>query len=75
MLNFWRSHVDYQAFVSDTVSIFSENELLKLQFYCKSREKLASLNLDSIGVFLTSDYSNTDTPSKKSLNSFVSLFL
>ena len=37
MLNFWRSHVVYQAFVSDTVSIFSENELLKLQSYSKSR--------------------------------------
>ena len=64
MLNFWRSHVDYQAFVSDTVSIFSENELLKLQSYSKSREKLDALNLDPIGVLLAPYYSNTGRPAK-----------
>ena len=64
MLNFWRSHADYQAFVSDTVSIFSENEILKLQSYSKSREKLASLNLDAVGVLLAPYYSNTGRPAK-----------
>ena len=64
MLKFWRSHVDYQSFVSDTISSFSETELLKLQSYSKSREKLDSLNLDSIGVLLAPYYSNTGRPAK-----------
>ena len=74
MLNFWRSHVDYQSFVSDTISSFSETELLKLQSYSKSREKLDSLNLDPIGVLLAPYYSNTGRPAKNQpeiLRSFV----
>ena len=74
MLKFWRSHVDYQSFVSDTISSFSETELLKLQSYSKSREKLDSLNLDSIGVLLAPYYSNTGRPAKNQpeiLRSFV----
>ena len=56
MLKFWRSHVDYQSFVLDTISSFSETELLKLQSYSQSREKLDSLNLDPIGVLLAPYY-------------------
>ena len=74
MLKFWRSHVDYQSFVSDTISSFSETELLKLQSYSQSREKLDSLNLDPIGVLLAPYYSNTGRPAKNQpeiLRSFV----
>ena len=75
MLNFWRSHADYQAFVSDTVSIFSENEILKLQSYSKSREKLASLNLDAVGVLWLLITPILADLLKTSLKSFVPLFL
>ena len=74
MLKFWRSHVDYQSFVSDTISSFSETEFLKLQSYSKSREKLDSLNLDAIGVLWAPFYSNTGRPAKNQpeiLRSFV----
>lgn len=42
MLKFWRSHADYHSFVSDTVSSFSETELLKLQSYSTSKNKKPS---------------------------------
>ena len=51
MLNFWRSHVDYQSF-------------------SESREKLDSLNLDTISVLLAPYYSNTNRPAKVSNHHF-----
>lgn len=74
MLKFWRSHADYQSFVSDTVSSFSETELLKLQSYSKSRHKPDSLNLDAIGLLLAPCYSNIGRHAKNQpeiLRSFV----
>ena len=49
MLKHWDSHAEYQLFISDTVSRLNETQLIKLNSYKDSLDKLTSLNLDPVG--------------------------
>ena len=62
MLKHWNSHAEYQHFISETVSHLNESQLIKLNSYKDSLDKLTSLNLDTVGEFLKPFYSNTGRP-------------
>lgn len=62
MLKHWNSHAEYLQFISDAVSKLNQSQLKKFNSYSDSLEKLTSMNLDPVGVFLGPCYSYTGRP-------------
>lgn len=56
------SHDEYKKFVSDNISKLDVSQKHRLESFSDSFEKLMSLNLDPVGDYMKSLYSNTGRP-------------
>ena len=62
MLKHWDSHAEYQHFISEAVALLNPSQLKKLYSMSDSWNKLTSMNLDPVGEFLFTFYSDTGRP-------------
>lgn len=62
MLKHWDSHAEYQHFISEAVALLNPSQLKKLYSMSDSWNKLTSMNLDPVGEFLSTFYSDTGRP-------------
>ena len=61
----WQSHTEYHINFKNLKARFpSQLRVFLWDHYSKEREKLMSLNLDSVGEYLSQYYSNTGRPAK-----------